>query len=58
MKTSMRRIRVMDALVLMCSPMQGVLAQTAQQKGVMLMNRIGPSASTLYVANVAKSFVE
>jgi hypothetical protein len=28
-------------------PMHGVGAQ----KGVMLMNRIGPSASTLYVAN-------
>lgn len=50
----MRRFRTIGALAVMCLPMQDLVAQTdspAPQNGVMLMNRIGPSASTLYVAN-------
>lgn len=50
----MRRLRISSALALICFPVQGAFAQMkipGQQKGVMLLNRIGPSASTLYIAN-------
>jgi len=50
----MRRFRIFSALAVICLPVQRAFGQTqipTQQKGVMLMNRIGPSASTLYIAN-------
>lgn len=47
MHTTMRKAHLLGALALLCA-----LGQRAgAQKGVMLMNRIGPSALTLYVAN-------
>lgn len=39
------------AAILLAQRASGALAQTHKKKGVMLMNRIGPSASELYVAN-------
>ena len=47
MHTNMRKAHLLGALVLVCALGQ----RAAAQKGVMLMNRIGPSALTLYVAN-------
>ena len=47
MHTTMRMAHLLGALVLVCALGQ----RAAAQKGVMLMNRIGPSASVLYVAN-------
>ena len=40
-------VSLLGAFTLMCVP----TLDAAAQKGVMLMNRIGPSASTLYVSN-------
>lgn len=42
-----RWVRVLGALMLLCAPLRAACAQ----QGVMLMHRIGPSASTLHVAN-------
>jgi hypothetical protein len=47
MNTTVRRAHLFGALALMCVP----ALRADAQKGVMLMNRIGPSAATLYVAN-------
>ena len=50
----MRRLRISSALAVICLPVLGAFAQSQiprEQKGVMLLNRIGPSASTLYIAN-------
>lgn len=44
---TLRSLRVLRVLALMGLPMHDATAQ----KGVMLMNRIGPTASTLYVSN-------
>ena len=46
MHTITRRAHLLGALALLCA-----LGQRAAAQKVMLMNRIGPSASTLYVAN-------
>lgn len=47
MKTWRTSLGLIGSLALSCVPNQAVLAQ----KGVMLMNRIGPTSSTLNVAN-------
>ena len=47
MSISRQTLRITSALATLCLPTY----VAAAQKGVMLMNRIGPSASTLYVAN-------
>lgn len=50
-RTGLPTCAALVAVALASVPMHGAAAQHGEPKGVMLMNRIGPSASTLYVAN-------